>query len=196
MPASRSTPLNAAQILIAQQNADSVGTAGVWAIRPEQFVFLAALDGTNNTKDNPAFSGDSQSTSAGQLWEQADLQRAMNPNLRVAYFPGPGTPGTLVHSSFNPAMVTQQLRNTADLASQDFREQALTWLAADPSRSPHDITTVAMGFQISDQQAMAWNQLDLLVQAMAAFAPPPMGQTTLSADRHAALMPVIASSWV
>lgn len=38
-------------------------------------------------------------------------------------------------------------------------------------------------------------QVDQLVQAMAAFAPPPMGQTTLPPDYRQALDPVIAASW-
>ena len=62
------------------------------------------------------------------------------------------------------------------------------WYSGDQHKIEH--------IQISDQQALAWKEVDLLVQAMAAFAPPPMGQTTLSADRQAALMPVIAGGWV
>jgi hypothetical protein len=38
-------------------------------------------------------------------------------------------------------------------------------------------------------------QVDLLVNAMAAFAPPAVGQTTLSATYQSALNPVIAASW-
>ena len=34
-----------------------------------------------------------------------------------------------------------------------------------------------------------------LVQAMAAFAPPAAGQTTLNASQQAALAPVIAANW-
>lgn len=50
-------------------------------------------------------------------------------------------------------------------------------------------------FQLSDGQALVYAQVDSLVQAMAAFAPPPMGQTTLTPDRQMALMPVIAAGW-
>lgn len=38
-------------------------------------------------------------------------------------------------------------------------------------------------------------QVQQLVQAMAAFAPPPMGQTTLTAAQQTALAPVLAANW-
>lgn len=50
-------------------------------------------------------------------------------------------------------------------------------------------------FQLSDGQRMAYTQVELLVQAMAGIAPPPMGQTTLSPGQQTLLAPVIAQSW-
>jgi hypothetical protein len=38
-------------------------------------------------------------------------------------------------------------------------------------------------------------QVDALVSAMASFAPPAAGQTTLSADHQAVLNTVIAANW-
>lgn len=38
-------------------------------------------------------------------------------------------------------------------------------------------------------------QVQNLVQAMAAFAPPPMGQTSLTAAQQTALAPVLAATW-
>ncbi|MFW2357462.1 calcium-binding protein [Hydrogenophaga sp.] len=51
-------------------------------------------------------------------------------------------------------------------------------------------------FETSGGQTLLSNQVDQLVQAMAAFSPPPPGQITLSQDQRAALTPVLAASWV
>lgn len=101
MSSSVSAPLTEAEIQAAQQKADAISRVGAKAIHERQFVFFAAFDGTNNTKDDPAFSGDRQSTSVGQIWQQADGQKSANPNLRAEYYPGPGTAGTLTGSSWN-----------------------------------------------------------------------------------------------
>src|SRR6218665_50004 len=51
-------------------------------------------------------------------------------------------------------------------------------------------------FSTSAGNALLNSQFDALVSAMAAFAPPPMGQTTLLPEYQTALQPVIAASWV
>ena len=57
----------------------------------------------------------------------------------------------------------------------------------------HQVETIrASG---SKFMTIANSQVDLLVQAMASFAPPAPGQTTLPAAYQAALSPVLASSW-
>ena len=50
-------------------------------------------------------------------------------------------------------------------------------------------------FRLADGQALLASQVQQLVNAMAAFAPPAAGQTTLPASHAAALTPVIAPSW-
>lgn len=50
-------------------------------------------------------------------------------------------------------------------------------------------------FRLSDGQALQASQVQQLVDAMAAFAPPAAGQTTLPANYASALNPVIAPSW-
>jgi Ca2+-binding RTX toxin-like protein len=47
----------------------------------------------------------------------------------------------------------------------------------------------------SSNQTLLHTQVDVLVQAMAAFAPPVAGQSTLPANYQSALAPVIAASW-
>ena len=50
-------------------------------------------------------------------------------------------------------------------------------------------------FMTSDGKLLLDKQVDLLVQAMAAFAPPKAGQTSLPPDYQTALNPVIAANW-
>ncbi len=50
-------------------------------------------------------------------------------------------------------------------------------------------------FRLSDGQALMASQVQQLVNAMASFAPPAAGQTTLPPSYAAALNPVIAPSW-
>ncbi len=50
-------------------------------------------------------------------------------------------------------------------------------------------------FKTADGKMLLDSQVDALVSAMAAFAPPAAGQTTLPADYQTALNPVIAANW-
>lgn len=49
--------------------------------------------------------------------------------------------------------------------------------------------------EAGDGKVLQASQLANLVQAMAQFSPPPMGQMHLSSDQAAALQPVLAASW-
>jgi Ca2+-binding RTX toxin-like protein len=50
-------------------------------------------------------------------------------------------------------------------------------------------------FKTSDGKTLLDSQVQSLVDAMAGFAPPAAGQTTLSASYAASLNPVIAANW-
>jgi len=50
-------------------------------------------------------------------------------------------------------------------------------------------------FKTSDGKTLLDSQVQNLVSAMAAFAPPAAGQTTLAANYAAALAPVMAANW-
>jgi len=50
-------------------------------------------------------------------------------------------------------------------------------------------------FKTSDGKVLLDSQVQNLVQAMAVFAPPAAGQTTLTASQQAALAPLIAANW-
>jgi len=67
------------------------------------------------------------------------------------------------------------------------RATIASWYA-DPTYHVERFTTTE-GKQLLD------SQVDQLVSAMAAFAPPPAGQTTLPQDYRDALAPVLAASW-
>ncbi|MDF3933327.1 M10 family metallopeptidase C-terminal domain-containing protein [Pseudomonas citronellolis] len=49
--------------------------------------------------------------------------------------------------------------------------------------------------QTSDGKTLTYDKVDQLVNAMAAFSPPAMGQTTLPSNYQQALAPVIAAAW-
>ncbi|MEI2718898.1 MAG: calcium-binding protein [Gemmatimonadales bacterium] len=50
-------------------------------------------------------------------------------------------------------------------------------------------------FRLANGQQLLDSQVQQLVQAMSAFSPPPVGQTSLTPSQLAALSPVIAASW-
>lgn len=50
-------------------------------------------------------------------------------------------------------------------------------------------------FETAQGQVLLDTQVENLVSAMAAFAPPPAGQTTLPQDYQSTLQPIIASNW-
>ncbi|NIN28329.1 calcium-binding protein [Hydrogenophaga sp.] len=144
--------MTGAEIEAAQQKADAISKVGTRSLQDGQFVFFAAFDGTNNFKNDPSYSKDRQSTSVGQLFDQYGTTRP------GGYYPGPGTPGTLPGSSFNPQQVTEQIRLTVETAYADFEREARAWLAADPTRSPDDIRAMTMGFSRGGAAAVVFTQ--------------------------------------
>jgi hypothetical protein len=50
-------------------------------------------------------------------------------------------------------------------------------------------------FKTSDGKTLLDSQVQNLVQAMASFAPPAVGQTSLTPVQQTALAPVIAANW-
>lgn len=57
--------------------------------------------------------------------------------------------------------------------------------------NPYHVEQIKAG----DGKLLADTQVESLVQAMAAFTPPAMGQTSLSASQQTALAPVLAANW-
>jgi Ca2+-binding RTX toxin-like protein len=110
-------------------------------------------------------------------------------------------------------VVNQQGSTPADLDTLQFAAD----VAADQlwfSRAGSDLqisiigtadTTIVAGWYLGDEQhvdriqtadgqVLLESRVQQLVEAMASFAPPPMGQTTLG-DPYQPLMPVIAATW-
>lgn len=59
------------------------------------------------------------------------------------------------------------------------------------SGNPYHVEQIKLG----DGKVLLDTQVETLVQAMAAFAPPAMGQTSLTAAQQTALAPVLAANW-
>jgi len=110
-----------------QSQANSIPDSVSTVVPPTTFVFWAGFDGTNNARDNPAYSGDAQSTAIGALSEQ--IEKAHATNVEVGYYPGVGTPGTNLGSSVLP---TSQAIITAQDAYNDFAKAADVWLQDNP----------------------------------------------------------------
>lgn len=62
-----------------------LGRAARAKVSPEQFVYFAAFDGTNNDKDHLEVSGTPQQTNVAQLYEQANSKRKTNLNQKKGY---------------------------------------------------------------------------------------------------------------
>jgi hypothetical protein len=147
------TTLNAAQVIAAQSQAQSIASSATNVIGSNKFVFFAAFDGTNNDRSNPALAGDTQSTNVGVLEQMVRFGNASNGNVQSGYYAGPGTPsaqvlvtGSTTGAGLGQFFPTQQMQAIANQAYIDFQREARDWLAADPTRSPADITTAITGF--------------------------------------------------
>jgi hypothetical protein len=105
-------------------------------------VFFAAFDGTNNSAD-PSLAGDTQTTAVQSL--AAQVQQSSN--VKVGYFPGPGTPGTVFLSAAWDQAATAQAKISAQDAYEEFGELASNWLLT-PGHSTSSITTMITGFSV------------------------------------------------
>ena len=124
----------------------TLGTSAQVTIRPGQFVFFAAFDGTNNDRTNIALSGTPQGTNVAQLESQLAAGNAANGDFQSRYYAGPGTgdiSGGFDARSTNP---TPYLTATAKKALTEFAIEAKAWLDADPTRSAGDINAAMTGF--------------------------------------------------
>ncbi|OHX21658.1 hypothetical protein [Chromobacterium sphagni] len=146
--------LSAEQLKAAQDQAAAIAKAAKPDIAAGQFVYFAAFDGTSNNKDK--LPRGMQSTNAAQLYQQAAQAASHNSNLTARYFAGPGTSGTLPGSSFLPPAVTAEAVRTANLAYDDFQQQASSWLKTHPGGS---VAVAAAAFSRGNDAASVFAQL-------------------------------------
>lgn len=151
--------LNEAQIEQAKQRAvDIVNVAEVGAIKKEQFVFFAEFDGTRNDMRDIKRSGNPEDTNVAELYKQAyQVEKANSESHLVAkYYKGHGTKGSLSRSAWQPAQVTQEAINTAQLAYSEFAETASRWLKKHPNG---EVTTAITSFSRGAAQAAIFSHL-------------------------------------
>ena len=117
------------------------------------FVYFAAFDGTNNDRDNV---GSIQNTNVVQLFDQVQSAAASNPNLRAAYYAGPGTKGSLSKSAWLEPAVTQQVIDTARTACDEFANAAAAWLETHPGSA---VTSVVTAFSRGSASAAVFSQM-------------------------------------
>ena len=137
----------------------TLGTSAQITIRPGQFVFFAAFDGTNNDRTNIGLSGAPQGTNVAQLESQLAAGNAGNGDFQSRYYAGPGTGGIsggLDALSTNP---TPYLTATAEKALTAFAIEAKAWLNADPTRNAGDINAAMTGFSRGAGTAVIFSRL-------------------------------------
>ncbi|WP_342618387.1 calcium-binding protein [Rhodoferax sp. GW822-FHT02A01] len=137
---------------------EQIAAAAKATLSPDQFVFFAAFDGTNNDANNK---GNATPTNVDALWRQyKDSVLTPGANFGGKYYAGLGTKGTLTGSSWNPTQVTAQANITANNAYKDFCKQAIEWLDLD--RTHHQtssITAALTSFSRGDAAAAIFSQL-------------------------------------
>lgn len=124
------TPEQVQQQLI---QVDAIAKSSSNVISKIEFIFFVGFDGTNN--DRNSIPNGEQNTNVAQLIYQAESASINNNNIGGKYYPGPGTSGSLLGSSAIPSQVTQEAIHTANLAYNDFQEQASAWLKENPNGS-------------------------------------------------------------
>lgn len=144
------------QINRAKKQAAAIGDSAQESVKSDQFVFVAAFDGTNNDRKDIALSGNPQSTNVAQLFEQVDRATRPDSNQTARYYPGPGTKDSLTASSWFGPEVTEQVIKTANNAYDDFARAAVEWLKVHPGGN---VTTMITSFSRGGASAAIFSQL-------------------------------------
>lgn len=121
------------------------------------FTYLAALDGTNNDRDNLKLAGDHYPTNIAHL--DAQTKAAESDCLKSGYLPGVGTGGNqggLIHAGVLP---TPAVDAAAEKAYVQFRDAAIAYLANNPTATPADIGVAITGFSRGGPSALRFAQL-------------------------------------
>ena len=125
--------LNAEEIKNAQQQALNIVNSIQTKVDANTFIFKAGFDGTNNTRDNPAYSGDKFSTAVGLIMEKTEALVVRGGNIQAKYYEGHGTPDAIPGSSALPGAVTAEGLRIAEQAYTHFVNEASLWLKTNPN---------------------------------------------------------------
>ncbi len=136
------------------QQVDAIVNSAVRTVGAEEFVFLAAFDGTRNDKND--IPRGEVGTNIAQLWEQYSTSVSKSSESGGGYYAGPGTVNSLEGSAFLPVQVTQEAVNTANRAYKNFQFQAVEWLKDHPGGS---IATAITAFSRGASAAVIFSQL-------------------------------------
>ena len=194
---------NAGDVVVEQpsEGTDTVESSVSFAL-PTNVEYLTLtgsgnLSGTGNTVDNVLRGNPGDNTLEGGVGD--DVLEGKAGNDTYLYARGDGQDQVTddagsEHVQFGAEIAHDQVwfRRVADdlevsLIGTSDRATIASWYA-DPTYHIERFTTTE-GKQLLD------SQVDQLVEAMASFAPPPPGQTTLPQDYRDALAPVLAASW-
>jgi trimeric autotransporter adhesin len=199
---------------VAGEGTDTVRSSVAWTLGAhlERLTLTgsSAINGTGNTLDNVLTGNTAANTLSGGAGH--DLLRGMGGNDTLAggtghdtYLFGRGEGADTIQENDSTAGNTDVLRFLEGIAAEQlwFRRQS-NHLEISVIGTADKVTVSGWyngsanrveRFEISNGEALVMAQVDQLVSAMAAFSPPPMGQTELSSAQLAALTPVIAASW-
>lgn len=148
-----------------QQAHEIEEAAEVGAVRENQFVFLATFDGTRNDRRNVALSGNPMDTNVAQIASQGEKTEKADPegNLKVGYYPGHGTEGSLKASSWYPGQVTQETIDSAEKAYGEFARYASEWLrkryGEDAKNHGDEVTVAITAFSRGDSTGAVFTHL-------------------------------------
>lgn len=148
--------LAAKDVARVRDQASAIAASAEHEAATNQFIFFAAFDGTNNDKDDVALSGNPQDTNVAQLFAQAASSAKNDPNMRVGYYPGPGSKGSRAESSWLPRQVTRQAVEAATRAYDDCCREASSWLKLHPGGS---VTAMMTSFSRGGASAAIFSQM-------------------------------------
>lgn len=198
----------------ASAGTDTVQSAVAWTLATNvenlTLTGTSAVNGTGNTLDNILLGNSGTNTLTGNAGNDTLDGKAGNDNLiggtgNDTYWLGRGygadsvtendtTAGNADVARFDSGIATDQLwfshvgnnLEVSVIGTSDKLSVANWYLG-----NQYHIEQ----FRTSDGKLLLDSQVQSLVDAMAAFAPPAAGQTTLSASYQASLAPVLAASW-
>jgi hypothetical protein len=114
-------PLTSSELQSAVTQSNQIAAAATRTVTGNQFVFLAAFDGTRNNRADLILSGSPKSTNVAQIEEQLQQGNIGNPNFASKYYVGVGTGSPL---DWTAGIPTGEIVARAEQAYTDFNKAA------------------------------------------------------------------------